>query len=408
MTEERGVAESITDATNGLGSEALAAVSNLGGGSSGTAATSVVSRIAATFSGKTGGFAPKVITTVTKHGIAGIARVEPIDGTERGYRAVAEDANGLESIRTVLDLDSMAYDVTVTHEEGAGVVEFVPQEQDASASGGSPSALPPVKEVREGQADESSTGEDSERRTRVETASTNQTGRRHRGGRDGGRPKRTPSADDSADVSGTRRERPADPAAVQPRPARTDDRSATQPAAGRVEPDDDGITASEVEQARVEAEKAKAEAAAEKAKAEAEQARAEAAAAKARAEAERAKAEAEAEAVESDRTTSDGPAFSASQEVDSTFDPDRSAARERDNTGGWGLDEAATGGYVPAERTAVENVETVAGGDGQSAAVVEDDGFGGFTRATPVGDADGENEPVGDGGPIEDTGAFQF
>lgn len=119
--ENRKLLNSVGEAASDAGSEALSAISNLGGGDAGGTVGRVVSAVA----GRHGGFAPKVITSVTKHGIAGIERVEPLPEVDRGYRAVAADANGLESIRTIIELDPREYDVTVTREEGAGVVEFV-------------------------------------------------------------------------------------------------------------------------------------------------------------------------------------------------------------------------------------------------------------------------------------------
>ena len=215
--------DDIGNAASGAGSEALAAIKNVGGGDAG----GTVGRLVSAVAGRHGGFAPKVITSVTKHGIAGIERVEPLENVDRGYRAVAADANGLESIRTVIELDPREYDVTVTRDEGAGVVEFVQQPKpEPETEAVEPS--PPVKESGSGGA----------------TAGT-------------GRPSRLPG-DEQASAA----------------PVRTA-----------------GTRRDDVAEARAAAEKAKAEAEAEKARAEAETARAEAEAAKARAHTERARAE---------------------------------------------------------------------------------------------------------------------
>jgi hypothetical protein len=215
--------DDIGDAATGAGSEALAAIKNVGGGDAG----GTVGRLVSAVAGRHGGFAPKVITSVTKHGIAGIERVEPIENVDRGYRAVAADANGLESIRTVIELDPREYDVTVTRDEGAGVVEFVQQPKpEPETEAVEPS--PPVKESGSAGA----------------TAGT-------------GRPSRLPG-DEQASAA----------------PVRTA-----------------GTRRDDVAEARAAAEKAKAEAEAEKARAEAETARAEAEAAKARAHTERARAD---------------------------------------------------------------------------------------------------------------------
>ncbi|GAB7094506.1 hypothetical protein JCM30237_16590 [Halolamina litorea] len=136
---QRGLLDQLGDATSSAGSEAMAAISNLGGGDAG----GTVGRLVSAVAGSHGGFAPKVITSVTKHGIAGIDRVEPLPEVDRGYRAVAGDANGLESIRTIIELDPREYDVTVTREEGAGVVEFVQQPKPEPQPAIEPA--PPVK-----------------------------------------------------------------------------------------------------------------------------------------------------------------------------------------------------------------------------------------------------------------------
>lgn len=391
--EEPGLVDSVTEATNGVGSEALAAISNLGGGSSDSIATGVVSRLAATVSGRSGGFAPKVITTITKHGIAGIQRVEPIEGVDRGYRAVAQDANGLESIRTVLDLDPRAYDVTVTREEGAGVVEFVQQEPeraeaDETEDAGSAGADEPEHPARSPA--RGTTVEGREERRRVVDA----------GGPD-------------APAVETRRPDERDPELTR-----------------------------ELQRVRAEAEKAKAEAEAEKARAEAEQARAEAEAAKARAEAERARARAETETLENGHDpataetqelgtvepsepaagkTVERPAFSSASTVDAGFEPDGSTASESDTDGGWGLRDES--GYS-------ESVESDTGfGEFTAAAPVEGRGSAGESAgetvegATSAGGDTGSGETVADGGTtgesgsaeegeggvaIEDTGGFEF
>ena len=222
--------DDISEAASGAGSEAMAAIKNVGGGDAG----GTVGRLVSAVAGRHGGFAPKVITSVTKHGIAGIERVEPLENVDRGYRAVAADANGLESIRTIIELDPREYDVTVTREEGAGVVEFVQQPKPEPESK-SVEPSPPVK--RDDAADAA--------------AGT-------------GRPTRRPTASV---------EERAGAAPVRSGASRRD----------------------EVAEARAEAEKAKAEAEAEKARAEAETARAEADAAKARARTERARAESRAD-----------------------------------------------------------------------------------------------------------------
>lgn len=136
----RKLLESVGEAAENAGSEAIAAISNFGGGDAG----GTVGRLVSAVAGETGGFAPKVITSVTKHGIAGIDRVEPMPGVDRGYRAVAADANGLESIRTIIELDPREYDVTVTREEGAGVVEFVQHAEPDPEPAVEPA--PPVRE----------------------------------------------------------------------------------------------------------------------------------------------------------------------------------------------------------------------------------------------------------------------
>ena len=215
--------DDISEAASGAGSEAMAAIKNVGGGDAG----GTVGRLVSAVAGRHGGFAPKVITSVTKHGIAGIERVEPLENVDRGYRAVAADANGLESIRTIIELDPREYDVTVTRDEGAGVVEFVQQpEPEPETEAVEPS--PPVTESGSAGA----------------TAGT-------------GRPSPL-TGDEQAGAA----------------PVRTA-----------------GTRRDEVAEARAAAEKAKAEAEAEKARAEAETARAEAEAAKARAHTERARAE---------------------------------------------------------------------------------------------------------------------
>lgn len=133
--------DDIGNATSGAGSEALAAIKNVGGSDAG----GTVGRLVSAVAGRHGGFAPKVITSVTKHGIAGIERVESLESVDRGYRAVAADANGLESIRTTVELDPREYDVAVTRDESASVVEFVQQLEPASETEAvEPS--PPVKE----------------------------------------------------------------------------------------------------------------------------------------------------------------------------------------------------------------------------------------------------------------------
>ena len=446
MAEDPDIVDSVTAATNGIGSEALAAISNLGGGS-GSIATGVVSRIGATVSGQAGGFAPKAITTITKHGLAAIDRVEPIRGVERGYRAVARDANGLESIRTVLDLDPREYDVTVTREDGVAIVEFVQQEPNPEP------ALP--------------SGEDEVSEAPATSPASSAT-----------TPEPMAPVKDASPAD--RRDDPAATGATttQPRPLGTDGSGHAQHAAGGPTPVNGA--GREVERTRAEAEKTKARAEAEKAQAEAEKAKAEAAAAKARAEAEKAEAEADTEAVRgrqqpteestdsrhtneqprSTRTASGEPerqrggtertgsetAFSASRELDSGFEAESSDAAETSETaGGWGLreepngpdeagDDAATGTTSDEhEADARDDAATGTASDEHQAEegdeLGDEGGFGGFSPATPVEDEppeyadggpietsisvheDGGRDAVADGGTDdsdEDTGKFQF
>lgn len=208
-------------AASGAGSEALAAIKNVGGSDAG----GTVGRLVSAVTGRYGGFAPKRITSVTKHGIAGVESLESVD---RGYRAVAADANGLESIRTIVELDPREYDVTVTRDESAGVVEFVQQPEPAPET----EAVEPSRPVKESGSTEAAAGTSrpaasAGRRTTAGGASVRTTGGRH----------------------------------------------------------------DDVAEARAEAEKAKAEAEAEETRAEAETDRAEAEAAKALAHTERARAE---------------------------------------------------------------------------------------------------------------------
>lgn len=363
--EELGLVDSVTETTNGIGSEALAAISNLGG-DSGSIAADVVGRLAATVSDRSGGFAPKVITTITKHGIAGIQRVEPIQGVDRGYRAVAKDANGLESIRTVLDLDPREYDVTVTREAGAGVVEFVQQEPETSEA----------TELPEGdEPSTSSASADTRRHARAPVKETTVEDRRAEA---------VDNSEESRRVIDSGKEH-----------------------APAVETNKFGENATEVERVRAEAEKAKAEAEAEKARSEAERARAEAEAAKARADAERAKAQAETEAIESRRdgpvvedrqlrkvdaepesesvaasdsgaasdSAPDGPAFSSGTSVDAGFNPSEPTTTDHRSAGDWG------GRHEPRNSESTE----------------ADTGFGEFTAARPVSGSD-QGETVADGG----------
>ena len=382
--EEPSVVDSVTEATNGIGSEALAAITNLGG-SSGTAAGSVLSRIGATISGRTGGFAPKVITTVTKHGLAAIDRVKPIQGVDRGYRAVARDVNGLETIHTILDLDPREYDVTVTREDGVALVEFVQQEPEPEA------ALPPgdTTQERASTADSDQTAKPVAPVKGTDSANASERthrGQKHRGGAVG--------------VNGSGHVQPAT--------------VGSGAAAGH----DVGV-----QEVRAEAEKAKAEAEAEKAKAEAEKARAEAAAAKARAEAERAKAEADTEAVRNERRANIGDERSGpngrerSQQGASTQQGGVTETTETTETiestetaGSWGLrDDAASESQEQRDREHAGRFTNESGNDdfgtesddGEGNGTEEnDDGFGGFTPATPV-----EDEPpeYTDGGTIETT-----
>lgn len=450
--EEPDIVDSVTEATNGIGSEALAAISNLGGGS-GSIATSVVSRIGATVSGQAGGFAPKAIITITKHGLAAIDRVEPIEGVDRGYRAVARDANGLESIRTVLDLDPREYDVTVTREDGLAIVEFVQQEPDPEP------ALPAGDEVADSATESTATPEP--------TAPVKDAGAVDRRNE----PTTTNSAATNTTAANTQ------PANAQPanapRPLGTDGAGHGQHASGQPVPASGA--GEEVQRARAEAEKAKAQAEAEKARAEAEKAKAEAEAAKARAEAERVEAEADAEAarseretagdaartlesadgqgaheqpgvargedsghdqqresgardrqrVESERVDGDGQ-FSAANALDTAFDGERRDGQDATETaGGWGLRDGSAGTEdarsAPTTEAASDETETDGDDDGE-------DGFGGFTPATPVEDEppeyadggaietsisvhdDGTQDAVTDGGTDdeEDTGEFIF
>ena len=379
--EEPDIVDSVTEATNGIGSEALAAISNLGGGS-GSLATSVVSRIGASISGRSGGFAPKVITTVTKHGLAAIDRVEPIQGVDesrrlssanqkspisddvdRGYRAVARDANGLESIRTVLDLDPRAYDVTVTCEGGVAVVEFVQQEPEPEA------ALPA------GQGD-TVTSDDADIATSNDAT-----------------PEPMAPATEASPAA-PRDRAPVTTTANGAAPLDTDGSSRVQTTSNRSVPaGDHGL---EVQRARAEAETTKAKAEAQKARAEAEKAKAEAAAVKARAEAERANAEADVEKLRDEAQTTenhrptvesrdcrDTSQFSAGRDLDSGFDTGRRDAKNAaEPTGGWGLRDEPNG------------TEANAVGESDSS---DDDGFGEFTPATPV-----------EGTEDEATGKFQF
>lgn len=383
--EEPGLVDSVTEATNGIGSEALAAISNLGG-DSGSIAADVVARLAATVSDRSGGFAPKVITTITKHGIAGIQRVEPIQGVDRGYRAVAKDANGLESIRTVLDLDPREYDVTVTREEGAGVVEFVQQEPETSEA----SELP----------------EGDEQTTSAASADT----RRHA----------------RAPVKGTtvedRETEVVDNSGENSRVIDTGKGHAPANEANRL-----GGNATDVQRVRADAEKAKAEAEAEKARAEAERARAEAEAAKARADAERAKAQAETEAIESQRdgpvdrdrqlgkvdaepesasmgasdSTADSPAFSSWSSVDIGFNPSGRTTTDQGSAGKWGLRDETSNSESTGADTDFGDFTTATPVSGlDSRGTVADDGTG--EEATAVGNEAGESLTV------ENTGKFVF
>lgn len=382
--QEPDIVDSVTDATNGIGSEALAAISNLGGGS-GSTASSVLSRLGATISGQAGGFAPKVITTVTKHGLAAIDRVEPILGVDRGYRAVARDANGLESIRTVLDLDPRAYDVTVTREDGVAIVEFVQQEPESET------ALP--------------LGEDD-----ADTATSSDA---------------TPEP--VAPVKGagltTSRDRaPATTTANRTAPVARDGSRRVQSASNRAV--SAGGHGQDVQRARAEAETAKAQAEAEKAQAEAEKAKAEAAAAKARAEAERAKAEADAGGVRDEpQTAEDGRSTverSDSRDTTSQSElaPTASGGQDQhrigtDRTGTTsqfvaacdldsGFDTGRQAGENAAEATSSWRLRAEPNGSEANAVVETDssdeDGFGEFTPATP---AEGEPSEYADSDLIE-------